>query len=216
MPELDFQVLEIAALTHAAVPTLRFRLGIGQRRGSAAIQSIALQCQIRIDAHRRTYQPEEKARLSDLFGEPDRWSRSLQSLLWTHASVVVPGFDGERTQVELPVPCSFDFNLAATKYFHGLEQGDVPLLLLFSGSVFLRDGSGALTMEMLPWSSETRASLPVTAWRELMAHYYPNSAWLSVRQPVFDALYEYKRRHGFTGFDEALSSLLAQQTALAS
>ncbi len=118
--------------------------------------------------------------------------------------------------MDLPVPCSFDFNVAATKYFHALEHGEVPLLLLFSGSVFLRNASGTLEMEMLPWSSETPASLPVAVWRELMAHYYPNAAWLSVQQPVFDALYEYKRRHGFTGFDEALSSLLAQPTALAS
>ena len=42
-------------------------------------------------------------------------------MLWTHASVVVPRFTGS-VLADIPVPCTFDFNVAATKYFHGVTQ----------------------------------------------------------------------------------------------
>ena len=102
------------------------------------IHTVVLRCQIQIEAMRRRYAPEEEARLRDLFGEPERWGHTLRTMLWTHANAVVPRFSGATT-VELPVPCSYDFNVAATKYFHGLEDGEVPLSLLFSGSVFYED-----------------------------------------------------------------------------
>lgn len=216
MPDLAFSVQDVSAQRHAAVPTLCFRLGISQRRQPVPIQSIALQCQIRIDTARRVYKPTEKARLSELFGQPERWSRSLHSMLWTHAGVVVPAFETAEHSLEMPVACSFDFNLAATKYFHGLEFDSVPLLLLFSGSVFYRDADDALAMQLLPWSEEARFRLPHRVWQELMAHYYPNSAWLCLERHAFDALHAYKRRNGFTGFDEALTSLLAGEQAMAS
>lgn len=214
MPELDFEVAQVTPTRHAAAPALSFRLAIRQvsSRGEppVPIQSIALQCQIRIETRQRDYQPREQARLSDLFGEPERWSRTLHSMLWTHAGVMVPAFAGERTEVDLPVPCGFDFNVAATKYFHGLEHGEVPLLLLFSGSVFYRDADGALAMDPISWNKEVGYRLPVAVWRDMIDLYYPDQVWLCVNRRVFEALYDYKRRHGHIGFDEALSSLLPQ------
>lgn len=221
MPELDFQVLGVEPAAHAAVPTLYFKIAISQTNSTVAssvsIQNIALQCQIRIDTRRRVYKPAEKSRLTELFGAPERWGQTLHSMLWTHTSAMVPAFEGERTQVDLPVSCSFDFNLAATKYFHGLEYEKVPLLLLFSGSVFYRDANGALAMDLISWNKETTYRLPYEIWQNMMDRYYPNRTWLCVNREVFDALYAYKRRHGYTQFDEALASLLPiTQEALAS
>ena len=59
----------------------------------------------------------------ELFGEPERWSSTLRNLLWTHASVTVPSFE-ESCLVDVPVPCTYDFNVAAAKYFYGLEDGE--------------------------------------------------------------------------------------------
>lgn len=210
MPELDFKVVRVVPTRHAVAPTLSFRLAIEQDQPPTRIQSIALQCQIRIETRQRSYQPGEQARLSDLFGEPARWNRTLHSMLWTHAGVVVPAFADQRTEVDLPVPCGFDFNVAATKYFHGLEHGEVPLLLLFSGSVFYRDEQGALAMDPISWNKEVDYRLPVAVWQDMMDHYYPDQVWLCINRRVFEALYDYKRRHGHTGFDEALASLLPQ------
>ncbi len=207
MPELEFNVVGAEPERHAAAPTLSFKLSIQQAGEVVPIQSISLQCQIRIETHRRTYQPLEQERLTDLFGQPERWSETLRGMLWTHVHVTVPPFETDCV-VELPVPCSFDFNVAATKYFDGLQRGEVPLLLLFSGSVFRRDADGALSMELIPWQKEARYRLPVEVWRNMMAIYYPNHNWLCVSRDVFEALYEYKRRQGYTGFDETLLSLL--------
>jgi hypothetical protein len=215
MPDLSISVNGAMPDPYAAAPTLHLALELHQRGRPVPIQSISLQCQIRIETAKRYYAPAEQSRLSDLFGEPSRWSQTLRSLLWTHATVVVPAFTGERTEVNLPVPCSFDFNLAATKYFHGLDQGVVPLLLLYSGSVFYRDEEGALAMALISWNEETHYALPLQVWKDMMQLYYPNQHWLRVNAQVFEALYEYKRRCGHPGFDEALASLLAEAKRLA-
>lgn len=209
MPELDIRILGVEPAAHAALPTLLFKLALSQGDAPMPIRNVSLQCQIRIDPQRRMYQPAEQERLRDLFGQPDRWRHTLQSLLWTHATMTVPAFDGD-CEVALPVPCSFDFNVAATKYFHGLECDAIPLLMLFSGSVFYRDAEGALAMDLIAWSQESRYRLPVDVWQAMMERYHPNQSWLCVNRQVFEALYEYKRRHGYTGFDEALTGLLEE------
>lgn len=210
MPELEFKVLGATTARYAAVPTLNLRLAIahGDVAARASIQSIALQCQIRIDPRRRVYKPGEKERLSELFGAPARWSRTLQSLLWTHVGMVVPGFDEAGTEIDLPVPCSFDFNVAATKYFHALEYEKVPLLLLFSGSIFYRDAEEHLAMCFIGQDKEARFRLPFAVWQDMMDAYYPNQTWLALDRSVFEALHAYKRRNGYTDFDEALTNLL--------
>jgi hypothetical protein len=207
MPDLSFQLEGAAATPFAAVPTLAFKLHI---TGPAAepIHSIALRCQVQIAATRRRYSPQEQEQLLDLFGEPDRWSQTLRSMLWTHVSAVVPPFTGS-TQVELPVPCTYDFNLAATKYFYALEQGEIPLLFLFSGTIFYAAEDGALQVAQIPWSKEAPFRLPAQVWKEMMQLYYPNNAWLSVRKDVFDRLYRYKVRRGLPTWEQVLESLLA-------
>ena len=101
--------------------------------------------------------------MRDLFGEPQRWGQTLRSMLWTHTSAQLPAFEGDRL-ISLPVQCSYDFNVAATKYFYALEGGEVPLVLLFSGTVFYRDpDTGALQIDQMPWSKEAACRLPVAA-----------------------------------------------------
>ena len=64
--------------------------------------------------------------------------------------------------VELPVPCTFDFNVAATKYFAGLEDGEVPLPMLYSGTVFYEAADGALQVSQISWAKEAKYRLPVS------------------------------------------------------
>ena len=84
--------------------------------GDQAIQSVALRCQILIEAARRHYNPVERDSLRDLFGETDRWSQTLRSLLWTSRGITVPEFSGGIV-VQLPVPCTFDFNVGRSQIF---------------------------------------------------------------------------------------------------
>jgi hypothetical protein len=171
------------------------------------IQTVALRCQIQLEVTRRRYTPAEQERMLDLFGEPERWGQTLRTMLWTHAGVDVPSFRGT-TVADLHVPCTFDFNVAATKYFAALEEGEVPLCLLFSGTVFYEEEDGLLQVTQIPWDREARFRLPVRVWKEMMDIYYPNSAWLRLRRDAFDRLYEYKRRRGIPTWEQALESLL--------
>jgi len=215
VPDLDFQVDEASVTRYAAVPTLAFPVSIATRREDLPVRSIALQCQVRIDARKRVYSSAEQARLKDLFGEPGRWGETLHSLLWTHVHTNVPGFES-RCTVDLAVPASFDFNVAATKYFAGLEDGAIPLTFLFSGTVFYRDIDGSLAMDLIDWRKEAAVSLPAATWRAMMEYYYPNQAWLTLNRRVFDALTDYKQRHGYAGYDEALTSLMDRTRRAAS
>jgi len=207
MPDLNFEVISAEAITFAVAPMLSFRLRITNLDDGQRIQSVALRCQIQIETPRRHYVPREQERLLDLFGEAERWGRTLRPMLWTHTSTTVPPFQGD-TIVELPVPCSFDFNVAATKYFAGLEDGEVPLNLMFSGTVFFESEDLGLQVEQISWNKEARYRLPIRVWQEMMDHYYPNSAWLCLRRDVFDRLSRYKTKQGITTWEQTIESII--------
>ena len=208
MPELTFTIEGAEPLLFAAAPQLAFKLRIVSSPADQTIQTVALRSQIQIETTRRRYTPEEQNRLFDLFGEPDRWSSTLRTMLWTHAQTIVPRFEGA-TAVDLHVPCTFDFNVAATKYFDGLEACELPLNFLFSGTVFYQDAAGSLQVMQISWDKEARYRLAVKAWAEMMEQYYPNSVWLRLSRDVFDKLAAHKQRRGFVTWDHALDDLVA-------
>jgi hypothetical protein len=207
MPDLGFHI-EGVEVPLAATPTITFKLRVTNGDRRETIQSVALRCQIQIEVTRRRYAAEEQQKLRDLFGEPERWSQTLKNLLWTHVSVNMPPFQ-DTTVVDVPVPCTFDFNVAATKYFHGLAGGEVPLCMMFSGSVFYSFPSGGMQVAPISWDQEARYRLPVQVWRDMMDAYYPGSAWLCLRRDVFERLYDYKVRKGILTWEEALENMLA-------
>ncbi|GAC1428215.1 MAG: DUF6084 family protein [Terriglobales bacterium] len=208
MPELSFQIEKAEPQRFTAVPTLLFKLRINNGVANETIHSVALRCQIQLEVTRRQYSADDQNKLRDLFGETERWGQTLKTMLWTHASVVAPSFQ-LTSVVDLPVPCTFDFNVAATKYFHGLADGDVPLCFLFSGTVFYADADGALQVAPIPWDKEAHFRFPVKSWHEMMDIYYPNSAWLCLRRDVFERLYQYKVARGIPTWEQALERILA-------
>jgi Family of unknown function (DUF6084) len=209
MPDLTFEVAEIAATPFAASPEMGIAVRIRNAPPGERIRSVALSCQVRIEAQRRRYEAVEEAALRELFGPPGQWERSLGPLLWAHAHVNVPAFHGEAI-ARLPLPCTYDLTVASARYFHALEGGSAPLLLLFSGTVFFERADGALQAAPLPWSKEARASLPVRVWKETMDAYFPGSAPLLLRRDAFEALRRYREREGLTTWEDALGRLLAR------
>ena len=213
MPDLKIEVDSAGAVPFAVVPTIAFHLKISNAKAQETVHAIALRCQIQIEVTRRSYTPEEQAKLGDLFGHPDRWGQTLRNLLWTHASLVIPAFTGDRTTAEMNVPCTFDFNVAATKYFDGLGSGDIPLLMLFSGTVFYAAEGSGLQVAPISWELETQFRLSVDVWKDMMAKYYPNCVWVNLRRDVFDQLYQYKVAHGIPTWEQALERILAKEPA---
>lgn len=206
MPELQFHVDDVTPRPNAATPQLTFKLQITNAVKDEAIQSMLLRCQLQIEPVRRRYTPQEQQHLVELFGQPERWSKTLRPLLWENLSISVPGFSGS-TVVELFVPCNFDFNVAMTKYAYGLDAGDLPTSLLFSGTAFFQGRAGLQIMQ-IPWSSEARYAVPVRVWKQVIDSFYPDHAWIAMRRDIFDQLYDYKTRHGIPSWEQVIERML--------
>lgn len=201
-----FAVLEIKPEPYAVAPALTARVGIASL-AEEPVHAIALRAQVRIQPSRRHYSDEEGAGLTDLFGARDRWRDTQRSFLWMHCATMVPGFSGG-AEVDLPMPCTYDFEVTGSKYLHALRDGTVPLIFLFSGTVFIK-GSGGFAIQQIPWDREDSFDMPVSVWQDLMAAHFPNAGWLRLHRDTLEALAAYKSGNGLLGFDDAVTRLLA-------
>lgn len=208
MPDLNFEIEGAEAVPYAASPLLVFKLRLTNADAEEQIEAVSVTCQIRLDVTKRRYDEQEKKRLRDLFGEPQRWGETLRSMLWTFASTNVRPFTGT-TQVDLPVTCTYDFNIAAVKYFYALESGEVPLSFLFSGTVFYQSEDEGLQVTQISWEKEATYRLPIAVWQKMIDHYYPNSAWLYMHRDAFDRLYQYKVARALPTWEQVVDSLLS-------
>lgn len=204
-PELAFDVLDARSAEHAATPTLLFDLEI--RAPGHSVRSILLDVQIQIAARQRPYGEASQERLLELFGTPERWGTTLRTLPWVRTTAVVPPFE-ETTAVELAVPCTYDLEVTAARYFAALEDGEIPLELLFSGSVFFAGSKGGLQTVRISWDSDVDYRLPVSIWRQAMERHFPGSAWLRLGRDSYDRLCAYKARHAHESWEAAIDSLL--------
>jgi hypothetical protein len=209
MGELSFECLDAAGTAHAAVPTLTLRLRVSEHTGTR-VGAIALRCQIQILPAQRRYSAQEGQRLMDLFGEPARWAQTQNPLHLMTVNVMVPSFS-DSVEVDVPLPCSYDLEVAGSRYFASLDDGQVPLLLLFSGTVF-RQGPTGLLIEQVPWHKECGFRLPVKVWRDMMERYFPDSGWLLLRRDTLDALAVFKSRRALATWNDTVEALLQGRT----
>jgi hypothetical protein len=203
LPSLAFAVESASAVRFAAAPTVAFALRVTSDK---PVRSLALNAQIRIAPARRRYSERDQERLVELFGAPERWGETLRTFRWAQVSALVPPFDAQ-TSVELSVPCTYDLEVGTAKYFYALDEGDVPLEFLFSGTIFFAEGA-LLRTAQISWESEAAYRMPARVWKEAMEHHFPGSAWLRLRQDVFDRLVAYKSRQALPTWEAALERLL--------
>jgi len=203
--EVTFAVLDVVPEPYAVTPVLTARVGIAAI-GDEPVHAIALRCQVRIDPLRRNYSDAEADGLTDLFGTRDRWASTQHTFLWQHTTAMVQGFRGA-TQVDLPLECTYDFEVSSAKYLHALRDGTVPLQFLFSGTVFVQ-GTRGFSVQQVPWDREDRHDMPVSVWRNLIEQHFPNTGWLRLNHDTVDALAGYRSAHGLLSHDEAITSLL--------
>ena len=205
-PALAFAIVGAARVEHAAAPTLAFSVRV-EAPGGAAIRSVLLDVQVQIAARRRRYDAAAEERLTELFGPVKDWGSTLRNLLWTRATLIVPPFTGS-TVVELPIACSYDLDVLATKYLDALAGGDVPLEFLFSGSVFYAGEGGQLQVARIAWEGDAEYRLPVAVWRETMDHHFRGTAWVRLGKDSFDRLAAYKARGTLPTWDAAIDELI--------
>lgn len=208
MSEVTFGVLDVSPEPYAVTPVLTARIGVA---ADTPVHAIALRCQVRIEPLRRGYTDEEAAGLLDLFGPRERWATTQHNFLWQHSSTMVQGFSGA-TQVDLPLECTYDFEVTAAKYFHALRDGMIPLQFLFSGTVFAK-GNQNFSVHHVPWDREDHYDLPVSVWQHLIRLHYPNTGWLRLGRDTIDALVEFKSARGLLSLDDAVTALLAADAA---
>ncbi|MTE16699.1 DUF6084 family protein [Nocardia aurantiaca] len=203
---ITFAVLGIRPEPYAIGPALSARVGIAAL-AEEPVHAIALRAQVRFEPNRRPYTDAEGSGLLELFGTRERWRDTQRSFLWMHTTTMVPGFTGG-TEVDLPLPCTFDLEVTGSKYLHALRDGTVPLLFLFSGTVFFRGASG-FAVQQIPWDRDDRFDMPVAVWRQLMDTHYPHTGWVRLRRDTVDDLTAYKAAHGFLDYDQAVTELLS-------
>jgi hypothetical protein len=203
--ELVFDCIDAGPDPYAAAPTVVFRLRIAETTGQP-IGGIMLRAQLRIEPLKRRYNDAEGERIGDLFGERSRWGDTMKPVQFANVTQMVPAFSGS-VVVDLPVPLTYDFDVATAKYFHGLEEGEIPFIILFSGTSFL-DQRGSLSIEQIPWHKETPYRLPVSVWRDAMDVHFPNCTWLRIRRDTLDSLQRFKSRLTLPTWDDTIEALL--------
>jgi uncharacterized protein DUF6084 len=207
-PDPEFEILGVDHVERAAAPTLRFRVGV-RDSSKRPIYTIALTLLIMIEPSKRRYAPAERERLVELFGEPERWASTTQSFRWAQAYVLVPRFSGE-TAVEVPVPCTYDHEVAASKYLGGLDGGEAPLRFDINGTIFYEAGDGRLQLLVVPWDRSVRYSMPVDAWRRMIAAHYPFRRWIALDADTVDRLARRRAARGLPSFDACVDELLSE------
>ncbi|MEP6917552.1 MAG: DUF6084 family protein [Acidobacteriota bacterium] len=210
MSDFEFAMVAARAEAAAAAPTLVLTIRI-TTTPPVSVHTGIVRCQLQIDPRRRRYSPAEAELLLDLFGEPTRWNDTMRPVLWAQVPLVVPRFDGT-VDVELPIPCTYDFGLASSKYFQALEDGEVPILCQFSGTIFLAAPQG-FQIAQVPWDKEASFRLPASMWREAMDQHFPDTAWIRLSRDSFDALSRFRMRQGLPSWEEAIDRLCAEAEA---
>ena len=207
VPAPEFEITGAAHLAFAATPTMLFGALASEPQG-IEVQSIALTAQVMIDPARRGYDPETRERLSELFGPPASWAPSTSGLAWARVATNVPGFTGATT-FGIDVPCTYDLEVAATKYFYAVRDGQVPLSFHFNGNVFYRS-AGQLQVAPVSWSSSAQYRMPIETWKAMIAEHYPGGGWIRVSNETLAALQRRRADQGLASFDACLQGLLEQ------
>lgn len=206
MSSYTFTVLDITAEPYAASPELTARLRIEESTGTV-VHAVALRTQVRIEPQRRGYSANDETGLRTLFGERERWRDTLKPFLWMHCSSTVQGFTGA-TEVDLPMPCTYDFDVAASRYLHALDGGSIPLSLTFSGTIFTR-GARGVEVERVPWECAAAYQLPADVWHRMIELHFPRTGWIRLDREVLTEVARYRDQHGLTDWEETMRRLLA-------
>ena len=203
--ELGFSVVGAARVEHAAVPTLRFALRRRRRDGARALGPAR-----RADPDRRA--PARLRRgarttgCSSSSGRSRTGARRCGRCCGRARRSSCPAFEGA-TVVDLDVPCSYDLEVAASRYLDALTDGEVPLEFLFSGSVFYAGERRRAADDAAVVGERGRVRLPVRVWKETMERYFRGTAWVRLSKESFDRLSAYKSRNALATWDDALEAL---------
>ena len=173
------------------------------------MRSVLLDVQVQIAARRRGYDAAAHDRLFELFGPVADWGTTLRTLLWTRTTLVVPGVRG-RTVVDLDVPCSYDLEVAASRYLDALGDGDGAARVPVQRQRVLRRRRRRAADDAAVVGAARRSTrCRCAVWKETMERYFRGTAWVRLRKERFDRLSAYKSRNALATWDDALDGARA-------
>ncbi len=207
MSDLEFEVVGVGPERYCAAPTVTFKVRITENSGDN-IYAVALRTQIMIEPQRRRYTPEEEQRLLAQFGERDRWGQTLKPFYWATVGSMVTAFT-ESVEIDIQVPLTYDWELASTKFLHAVETGDVPVNLLFNGTIISKGESG-FSIEPVPWNKESRFGVPAGLWRAVMDIYFPGTGWIRTDRSTIDKLERFRSIRGLTSWERTFDVLVEE------
>jgi hypothetical protein len=208
VPELGFSIVGAEAPRDVASPVVRLELRVSAP-DRFDVHCLLLDCQVRIAPRRRSYQdPDERDRLTDLFGPFEQWASSMQGILWANLPLFVPRLRGSGA-AKLDLPCSYDFEVSAARYLAALADGAIPLEVLFSGTAFWAAEDGSRRVTRVPLDREASFELPVALWREAIDRRFPGAAWLRLSRARFARLQAYRATEALPSWDAVFDSLLS-------
>ena len=205
MTQLQFAITGAAPKPRAASPAISFGLSIASNE---RIEALVLRAEVRIEPQWREYTGREKPLLNDLFGTPERWGQTLRTFSWADVPVMVTAFD-EQTQATIDVPCTYDFDVAATRFLHAVNEGEIPLRFFFSGAIFTYGGNG-LSTERVAWSSEASYRMPEQVWRDALHAVYGDDALIRVSAQTLERLHALRSLSGAVSWDDLFARLASE------
>src|SRR5204862_4248524 len=117
-----------------------------------------------------------------------------------------------RMVIDLPVASTWGLGVASGRGWHAIRDGDVPLVFLFSGTVF-KVADARLSIEPVPWDVETSYRLPAGVWHSTMDHFFPGGGWVRLQRETIDRLQAFRGRNAGVSWDDAIGSLLQAAAA---
>jgi hypothetical protein len=208
-PTLSFRIAGAEPVPFSVAPQLTVSLAIHAEPESVPVHSILLGVQAQIQAQSRGYSQGEAASLKPLFGEGAVFQRALRSLHWCQTTVLVPSFRGS-TRAGVALPCPLEFSAAVGTWFAALEEGSVPLQLLFRGTVFY-EGPEGLTTAPVPWSAEANHPLPRETWNAAVKEHWPGCSLLALPRQSLERLAAFGATRGIATVEGALEKLLSEK-----
>ena len=106
--------------------------------------------------------------------------------------------------------CNYDLELAATKYFHSVEDGQIPLTFHINGSLYYPGDDGGLQIVQVPWDTVADYSMDVGVWKRMIDAYYPHRGWVPLERETLEDLRRERARRGLPTFDATLAQLLSE------
>ena len=128
---------------------------------------------------------------------------------------MVQGFTGV-TEVDLALPCTYDFEVTGSRYLHSVGDGVVPLTLAVLRHRVHQGRRRGSPSQPVPWDCEASYRMPVSVWQDMIAAHYPSTSWLRLDRDVLDALADFRSEHGLTSWEETVQTLLTARDGAAS